>query len=149
MTDLMTKFIFGAGSYDGAPSAPLANITAMYKRIIYLAMKTYLSGAIATDNVPGGYTEEQMVFTSSLGHVIASAILFAFLTIALVAVQFRKKRVAFTFVNVAAALADSESDVPQKCVEMTQFKVGTGEKKVLKSVPSGDGRSRLAIVGIE
>jgi hypothetical protein len=33
---------------------------------------------------------------------------------------------------VAAALADS--DVPQKCVEMTQFKTGTGERKVLKLV---------------
>jgi len=141
----MTKFIFGAGSYDGAPSAPLANITAMYKQIIYSAMKTYLSGAIATDNVPGGYTEEQMVFTSTFGHVIASAILFAFLTIALVAVQFRKKGVEFTFVNVAAALVDS--DVPQKCVEMTQSKVGTGEGKELKLVQSGDGRSR--IVGIK
>jgi len=141
----MTKFIFGAGSYDGAPSAPLANITAMYKQIIYSAMKTYLSGAIATDNVPGGYTEEQMVFTSTFGHVIASAILFAFLTIALVAVQFRKKGAAFTFVNVAAALVDS--DVPQKCVEMTQSKAGTGEGKELKLVQSGDGRSR--IVGIK
>ena len=52
-----------------------------------------------------------MVFTSSLGHVFASAILFLFLTIALVAAQFRRRRVAFTFVNVAAALA--YSDVPQ------------------------------------
>jgi hypothetical protein len=50
-------------------------------------------------------------------------ILFAFLMIALVAAQFRKRRVAFTFVNVAAALADS--DVSQKCVEMTHLKAGT------------------------
>lgn len=50
--------------------------------------------------------------TSSLGHVlvVTSAILFAFLTIALGAAQFRKKRGAFTLVNVAAALADVVTD---------------------------------------
>ena len=144
----MTKFIFGAGSYDGDPPAPLTNITAMYKQIIHSAMKnTYLSGAIATDNVPGGYAVEQMVFSSSLGHVIISAVFFAFLSIALMAAQFRKKRAAFTFVNVAAALADS--DVPQKCMEMTQFKTGTEERKVLKLVPSGDGRLNCAYQSID
>jgi len=61
-----------------------------------------------------------------------------FLTIALLAAQFRKGRVSFTLVNVAAALADS--DVSQKSVEMTQFKAGMGERKVLKLVPGGDGR---------
>jgi hypothetical protein len=71
-------------------------------------------------------------------HIFTSAILFAFLAIALVAAQFRKGRVAFTLVNVAAALADS--DVPQKSVEMMQFKAGKGERKVLKLVPSDDGR---------
>jgi hypothetical protein len=96
-----------------------------------------LSGRLATANVPGGYIEEQMVFTLSLGHIVTSVILFVFLTIALVAAQFRKRRVAFTFVNVTAALADS--DVLQKCVEMTQFKAGTtGERKVLKLVTSID-----------
>ena len=79
-----------------------------------------------------------MVFMSSLGHIIRSAILFVFLTIALVAAQFRKGRVPFTLVNVAAALADS--DVPQKSVEMTPFKEGTGRRKVLKLVHGGDGR---------
>ena len=127
--------------------APLTNITAMYKQVIYSAMKTVLSGKLGTVNVPGGYIEEQMVFMSSLGHVIASAILFAFLTIAFVAVQFRKKRVAFTLVNVAAALADS--DVPQKCVEMTECKAGTGETKVLKLVRSGDGQLNCAYQSID
>ena len=51
------------------------------------------------------------------------------------AAQFRKRRVAFTFVNVAAALANS--DVPQKCLEMKA--AGTEERKVLKLVKSGDG----------
>jgi len=137
-TDLMARLIFGTDadfSLDIIPPAPLTNITAMYKQVIQSAMKTYLSGAIATQNVPGGYPEEQMVFMSSLVHVFISAILFTFLTIVLVAAQFRKGRVPFTLVNVAAALADS--DVPQKSVEMAQFK---GEKKVLKLIPGGDER---------
>ena len=144
-TDLMERFIFGGDVGDqlvfpvpNAAPAPLTNITAMYKQVIQSAMKIFLSGAVATENVPGGYTEEEMVFTSSLGHVITSVILFVFLTIALVAAQFRKRRVAFTFVNVAAALAGS--DVPQKCVEMERFKADSGERKVLKFVPTGDGQ---------
>jgi hypothetical protein len=149
-TDLMERLIFGTNIADHSryiPPAPLSNITAFYKHVIHSAMKTYLSGAIATENVTGGYTEEQMVFTSSLGHVITSVILFAFLTIALVAAQFRKGRVAFTLVNVAAALADS--DVPQKCMEMTQFKAATGETKVLKLVPSANGRVNCTYQSID
>ena len=146
-TDLVQRFLFSplADSDVVYQLAPLTNITAMYKQVISSAMKTYLSGGIATEIVPGGYTEDQMVFTSSLGHVFASAILFLFLTIALVAAQFRKRRVAFTFVNVAAALANS--DVPQKCVEMTQFKVG--ERKVLKLVTSDDGQLNCAYQSID
>jgi len=140
-TDLMVRLIFGtdvANLHDNMPPAPLTNITAVYKQLIQSAMKTFLSGAIATENVPGGYPEEQMVFKSSLGHIITSAILFAFLTITLVAAQFRKGRVPFTLVNVAAALADSE--LLQESAEMMEFKAGQGGKKVLKLVPGGDGQ---------
>jgi len=140
-TDLMLRLIFDtdfAGLSLYAPPAPLTNITAVYKRLIHSAVKTFLSGAVDTENVPGGYTEEEFVFTSSLGHTITSAILFGFLVIALVAAQFRKGRVPFTLVHVAAALADS--DVPQNSVEMTQFKAGMGKRKVLKLVPGSDGR---------
>ena len=140
-TDLMVRFIFGTdavGTMGYLPPAPLTNITAIYTQLIHSAMKIFLSGAIAKENVPGGYSEEQIVFTSSLGHIISSAILFAFLAISLAAAQFRKGRVPFTLVNVAAALADS--DVSLKSVEMTQFKAGTGGRKVLKLVPGGDGR---------
>jgi len=143
-TDVMVRLIFGTNVArpfhmpPATPPAPITNITAVYTQLIQSAMKTVLSGAVDTEPVPGSYTEEQMVFISSLGHIIVSAILFAFLTIALVAAQFRKGRVSFTLVNVAAALADS--DVPQKSVEMTQFKAGMGERKVLKLIPGGDGR---------
>ena len=153
-TDLMQRLIVGdqpVVKSDGVYQlqvAPLTNITAMYKQVIQSAMKIYLSGGIATESVPGGYTEEQMVFKSSLGHVFASLILFVFLTIALVAAQFRKRRVAFTFVNVAAALADS--DAPQKCVELAQFKAAaTGDRKVLKLVTSSDGQLNCAYQSID
>jgi len=133
----------------GCKPAPLANITAAYKLLIQSAMKVYLSGGLATEIVPGGYTEEQMVFTSSLGHVVTSVILCTFLTIVLVRAQFRKGRVAFTFVNVAAALA-GDSDVSQKCVEMTQLKAGTTEeRKVLKFVTSDDGQLNCAYQSID
>ena len=146
-SDLMQKLIFGSPGQPTSCSdivvckpAPLADIASVYGQIIQSAMKTFLSGIIATENVPGGYTEEKTVFTSSLGHVLTSGILFALLTIALVAAQFRKRRAAFTFVNVAAALADS--DVPQKCVKMEQSKlpVGMGKRRVLKLVQSDDGQ---------
>jgi hypothetical protein len=127
-TDLIVRLIFGGdvANYNiYTPPAPLTNITAVYKQVIHSAVKTILSGALGTANVPGGYTEEQIAFTSSLGHVITSAILFAFLTIALVAAQFRKGRVVFNLVNVAAALADS--DVPQKSGNDTQGGYGRKE----------------------
>ena len=165
-TDLVQRFLFIplTGTEIVYRLAPLSNITAMYKQLIYSAVKPYLSGGFftkgeivtsggvvipggVTANVPGGYIEDQMVFTSSLGHVFASLVLFVFLTIALVAAQFRKRQDAFTFVNVAAALADSE--VPQKCVDMTQFKAaGTGERKVLKFVTGGDGQLNRAYQSI-
>jgi hypothetical protein len=140
-TGLIARLMFGTDDLSRyMPPAPLANITAVYKQLIHSAMEKLLSGAIATEIVPGGHMEDQMqmVLTSSLGHVITSAILFTFLAIALVAAHFRKGRVAFTLVNVAAALADS--DVPQKSAEMEQFKAGMGERKVLKLVPGDDGR---------
>ena len=153
-TDLMEWFIFGgqpsfliSPGPRGFPPAPLTNITAAYKQIIQSAMKAHLSGAFGTVNVTGGYIVEQMVFTSSLGHVYISAAFFAFLAIVLVAAQFRKRRAAFTFVNVAAALADS--DVPQKCVEMTQLKMGMEERKVFKLVPNGDGQLDCAYQSID
>lgn len=149
-TDLIFRLIFGTHTpvdVDHAtPPAPLTNTTAMYKQVIHSAMKQFLSGAFGTQSVPGGYIEEQVVLKSSLGHVVVSAVLFAFLTIALVAAQLRKGRAEFTLINVAAALADS--DVPQKSVEMAQLKADTGERKVLKLVPGGDGRLYCVYEGV-
>ena len=156
-TDMIVQLLFGTNIMaqltvelsfnfpDNIPPAPLTNITAVYKQVIQSAMKTVLSGQIAIENVPGG--EEQLVLTASLGHIYISAIFFAFLTIILVAAQFRKGRATFTLVNVAAALADS--DVSQKSLEITQFKDGMRERKVLKLVPSDDGRLKCAYQSID
>ena len=155
-TDLILRLFFGNQSQSSpGPKiyefAPPANITAMYKHIVHSAMKPFLSGGITTENVPGGFTEEKVVFKSSLGHVLASTILFALLAIAMLMAQVRERRAAFTFVNVAAALADS--DMPQKCVEMEQFNLkagpGMGKRKVLKLIPSVDGKPYCAYQSID
>ena len=158
-TDLMEWFIFGGWtpafesdpppSDAGFPPGSLANITAAYTLIIQSAMKPFLSGLIDTRIVPGGYIGNQLGFTTSLVHLCISAPLFVLLAIALVVGQFRQRWEAFTLVNVAAALANS--DVPQKCVDMTQFKdsEGTGERKVLKLVRSGDGQLNCAYQSID
>jgi hypothetical protein len=72
-SDLMERLIFGTNvlvHFGGTPAVneptPLTNITAVYKLLIQSAMK---AGGLATENVSGGYTEEQMVFTSSLGRL--------------------------------------------------------------------------------
>jgi hypothetical protein len=63
----MVRLFFGTDvATDYIPPAPLTNITGMYKQVIQSAMKTFLSGAIATENVPGGYIEEQTVFVRRL-----------------------------------------------------------------------------------
>ncbi|KDR79181.1 hypothetical protein GALMADRAFT_243078 [Galerina marginata CBS 339.88] len=142
MADMMIRLIFGDNFqiFSNAPPAPLTNITAVYKQVVQSAMKTFLSGAVNTTNVPGGSIEEQVIFTSSFGHVIASAVLFALLVIALVVAQFREKRNAFIFDNVAAALADS--DAPQMFVEKQRL-AGAGERKILRLVPSASDKGGL------
>ena len=136
--DMMIQLLFGDNfvPQNNCPPAPLANITAVYKQVIQSAMKTVLSGAVAKANVPGGSTVERVVFKSSSGHVITSTILFALLTLALVAAQFRTGREAFTLIDVAAALEDS--DVPRMCGEMKQL-AGVGDRKILTLVWNDDG----------
>ncbi|KDR70927.1 hypothetical protein GALMADRAFT_254532 [Galerina marginata CBS 339.88] len=138
MADMMIRLIFGDNfqPFSNMPPAPLTNITAVYKQVIQSAMKTFLSGAVNTTNVPGGSIQEQLVFTSSLGHVIASAVLFALLAMTLVVAQFREKRDAFILDNVAAALADSNA--PQMFVEKQRL-AGAGERKILRLVRSDKG----------
>jgi len=135
-TDMMIRLIFGDKfqAFLNTPPAPLTNITAVYKQAVQSAMKSLVSGAFATTNVTGGYVKPQVAFRSSLGHVIISTVLFSLLTVVLVAAHFRKERDGFTFVNVAAELADS--DAPKKCVEIKES-VSAGEGKILIRVANG------------
>ena len=137
-TEMMVHLIFGDNfqAFSNTPPAPLTNITAVYNQVIQSAMKTLVSGTFGTANVTGGSAKAQVVFRSSLGHVVISAVLFSLLTMALVVVQFRKGQDGFTFINVAAELADS--DAPKKCMEMKES-VSGGEGKILRLVPSADG----------
>jgi len=58
----MVNLIFNSttGTLYGQQSAPFVVFTAVYTQVIQSAMKTFLSGAIATANVTGGYSEAQM-----------------------------------------------------------------------------------------
>ena len=138
-TDMMIRLFLG-NNYNlnsNTPPAPLTNITTMYKQIIQSATKVFLSGELGVANVTGGLSQEQLVFRSSLGHVIISAISFALLTTSLVVAQFRKRRDSFTLVEVAAALADS--DAPQKFAEIKQRQADAGERRILRLVQSDKG----------
>lgn len=142
-TEMQARLIFGQvpSPYTNIAPSSLTSITVAYKGVIRSAAKTFLSGGVGTADVPGGILYHQLVFTSSLGHVIASTFLFATLTVAFVIAQFRKGRGAFTLVEVAAAVADS--DVPKKCAEMKQREVGVEgtivERKMLELVTNDDG----------
>jgi hypothetical protein len=126
--------------YENNPPTLLTNITTVYKQVIQSASKIFLSGACGKFNTTGGLLQEQVVFKSSLGHVIISAILFALLTTGFMVAQFRKRRDLFTLVEVAAALADSP-DALQKFVEMKQLAADAGERtrRILRLVQNDKG----------
>ena len=146
-TEMMVRLILGNNYrfWSNIPPAPLTNITTVYKQVMQSATKVFLSGAFGVANVTGVRFKEQVAFKSSLGHVIASAILFTLLTMGLVVAQFRKERGAFTLVEVAAALAGS--DAPQKFVEMKQ-RADAGERRTLRIVQSGkDSEAWIVLLG--
>jgi len=134
---MMIRLIFGNNfqSNMNTPPAPATNITAVYTQVIQSAMKVFMSGALGRANVTGGSIQEKVVFKSSLGQVITSTILFALLTMTLVAAQFREGQDEFTLVHVAAAL--DGSDVPKKCLEMRQLPCA-GKGEMVRLVPSGN-----------
>jgi len=59
---MMVKLNFNStiGTQYGQQSAPFVVFTAVYTQVIQSALKTLLSGAIATANETGGYSEAQM-----------------------------------------------------------------------------------------
>lgn len=91
--------------------APLDNVTASYSRMLQSASKVFLSGSISKAYVPGRFSTEQVIFTSSLPQVIVSTILFTLLCIVAVMTHFRRTIPQFTLFSVAASL--DGSDVPR------------------------------------
>ncbi|KAF8606415.1 hypothetical protein BDV93DRAFT_505973 [Ceratobasidium sp. AG-I] len=95
---------------------PIEKLTEGYALAQQAAMHSYLSGAVASSYVPGRIQTLTLVFTSSLPHVIASTILFVFLTLFINLCYLRADAEQFTLLSVATALA--HSDVPVVCEDI-------------------------------
>lgn len=123
----------GAGTAPTTKLAPqaLSNITAMYTTMAQAAAKVYMTGALGTAYVPGRTTTSELVFNSSLPHVIASTVLFGFLSLLVVIAHFRSgKDQPFTLFGVAAALHGSE--IPAKYARM-KADDGLSDEMLMKS----------------
>ena len=107
---------------DGDPMTKLApqalsNITAVYTTMVQAAAKVYMTGALGTAYVPGRINTSEVVFDSSLPHVIVSTFLFVILSLLVAIAHFRSgKEEPFTLLGVAAAL--HESGIPAQLARM-------------------------------
>ena len=147
-TQAQVEFIFGKSGaatinftspFGGEPGpvtklAPqsLSNITAIYTTMAQAAAKVYMTGTLGTAYVPGRITTPQVVFYSSLPHVIASTFLLVVLSLLVVVAHSRSgKEEQFTLFRVAAALDGSE--IP---AQFSKDKAGKGfsESKIIKSL---------------
>ncbi|KAG8710515.1 hypothetical protein FRC11_004439 [Ceratobasidium sp. 423] len=86
---------------------PVEELTQGYMVVQQAAMRSYLSGRMASSFVPGRMQEMTLVFTSSLPHVIVSTILFTCAAIFVNICYLRPNTEQFTLFSVAAALAHS------------------------------------------
>lgn len=100
---------------------PLSNITAAYSQLVQSATRIFMSGALATAYVPGRVTREVLVFGVSMPNVIASTVLFAVLSILVIAARFRPRKEPFTLFSVAAAL--DESGIPAQFADLRRDQV--------------------------
>ena len=91
-----------------APQA-LSDITVTYTTMAQGAAKVYMTGALGTAYVPGRISTPNLLFNSSLPHVIASTFLFGILSLMVIITHFRAgKQDQFSLFGVAAALHRSE-----------------------------------------
>ncbi|CAE6429385.1 unnamed protein product [Rhizoctonia solani] len=86
---------------------PVEELTHGYMVAQQAAMRSYLSGRMASGFVPGRMQEMTLVFTSSLPHVVVSTILFALVAVFINVCYLRSDTEQFTLVSVSAALANS------------------------------------------
>ncbi|KAG8715326.1 hypothetical protein FRC11_004628 [Ceratobasidium sp. 423] len=114
---------------------PIEELTQGYMVAQQAAMRSYLSGRMASRFVPGRMQEMNLVFTSSLPHVIASTILFILAAIFINICYLRSNTEQFTLFSVAAALANS--NVGRVCEDVKYADRGRGalaEDIALKSL---------------
>jgi hypothetical protein len=86
---------------------PIEELTQGFIVAQQAAMRSYLSGRMATAFVPGRSQKMTLVFTSSLPHVIVSTILFASVAFFINICYLRTATEQFTLFSVSAALAQS------------------------------------------
>ncbi|KAJ1307266.1 hypothetical protein OPQ81_001379 [Rhizoctonia solani] len=103
---------------------PIKELTEGYMLAQQAAMRSYLSGRMASGVVPGRIQAMTLVFTSSLPHVIMSTILFVLATIFINICYLRSDTDQFTLFSVAAALA--HSNVGHICEEVKYADRGRG-----------------------
>jgi hypothetical protein len=121
----------GAATTKVAPQ-PLSGLTAVYTTLAQGAAKVYMTGALGTAHVPGRITTSEVVFDSSLPHVIVSTFLFVVLSLLVIIAHFRSgKEEQFTLFGVAAALHGSR--IPTQFAQMKADE-GWSEEKLVDSL---------------
>ncbi|KAG8721212.1 hypothetical protein FRC09_008262 [Ceratobasidium sp. 395] len=106
---------------------PVDQLARGYNLAIQTAMRSYLSGSMATAYVPGRTQTPTLVFISSLPHVVVSTILFAFTTLFINACYLRSDSEQFTLFSVSAVLA--RSNLPALCEDVRYADNGRAVKE--------------------
>ena len=110
----------------------LSDITAVYTTMAQAAAKVYMTGTLGTAYVPGRIGTSEVVFDSSLPHVIVSTFLFVVLSLLVLIAHFRSgKEGKFTLFGVAAAL--HRSDIPAQFAQMKAVQ-GLSEENLVASL---------------
>ncbi|KIM79524.1 hypothetical protein PILCRDRAFT_10351 [Piloderma croceum F 1598] len=110
----------------------LSDITAVYTTMLQAAAKVYMTGTLGTAYVPGRISTSEVVFDSSLPHVMVSTFLFIVLSLLVVVAHFRSgKERKFTLFGVAAAL--HRSGIPAQFAQMKAVQ-GLSEEKLVRSL---------------
>ncbi|KAK1224914.1 hypothetical protein PQX77_012154 [Marasmius sp. AFHP31] len=121
--------LWNASVTSSIKPAPIENITERYGHAQQAALNSYLSGKIATAYVPGRLQEVKLVFQSSLPQVIASTVLFGFVTLFSVVCYFRSYRERFTLFSVGAILM--RSNIPDA---FERAREEFGEEKAIQGI---------------
>jgi len=112
----------------------LLDISAVYTTMAQGAAKVYMTGTLGTAYVPGRINTSELVFDSSLPHVIVSTFLFIVLSLLIVVAHFRSgKEEQFTLFGIASAL--HESGIPAQFAQMKADE-GLSEEKLIQSLGS-------------